>query len=153
MRLFSGKNEHVLHWLSQRVDFTLSPHTHLLWALDEETGIILGAMGFGGRMGRTWGSISIAVVIPQVTVPLVRAGAGFLFGSQQAAAGYVTISSKRTVWIRSLERVIGFREVDRVRNGIGPREDLVVLKLTPESCRPWQRELEKLARQSALEVG
>jgi hypothetical protein len=68
-------------------------------------------------------------------------------------AGYVTISSKRKQWIDSLCNVIGFYQVDRVARGINHREDLVVLKLTPDSCRPWQAELRKLSRHPALEVG
>ena len=123
MRLCSGQNDAVLEWLSKRVDFTLSPLTKLIWCVSDLDGTLLGAMGFGGRMGRTWGSISIAITEPHATPSLVRAGACFLFGTMQARAGYVTITSKRHNWIDSLERIIGFEEVDRVENGAGPRED------------------------------
>ena len=152
MRLFSGQNDTVLAWLGRKVDFNLSPQTHLIWTTSDLDGSILGAMGFGGRMGRTWGSISIAMVHPRAALPLVRAGAGWLFGTMQAAAGYVTIGSRRHNWIQELEGTIGFVEVDRVRHGLGHREDLVILKLTPESCRPWQAELRKL-RGLMQEVG
>lgn len=152
MRLHSGKNDSVLEWLARRVDFTLSPHTHLIWATDDMDGRLLGAGGLGGRMGRTWGSISVAVVDKRASVPLARAIVCWLFGVAAAEAGYVTISSRRTPWIRALVRTIGFVEVDRVKNGIGPREDLVILKLTPESCRPWQAELRKLTRMQAREA-
>lgn len=150
--LHSGQNDIVLDWLSRKVDFTLSPHTHLIWATSDLDGTILGAMGFGGRMGRAWGSISIALTHPRAAMPLIRAGACWLFGAQDAAAGYVTISSKRTNWVRSLVRTIGFREVDRVKNGVSHREDLIILKVTPETCRPWQRELYKLSRIHAREA-
>lgn len=151
--LHSGQNEAVLAWLGQRVAFTLSPQTHLIWATSDLDGVLLGAMGFGGRMGRTWGSISIALEHPRAAVPLVRAGAAWLFGTVGAAAGYVTIGSRRHNWIRSLCRTIGFYQVDRVHQGISPREDLIILKLTADSCRPWQAELRKLMRVPALEVG
>jgi hypothetical protein len=135
------------------VDFTLSPHTYLIWICSDLDGTLLGAMGFGGRMGKTWGSISIALVHPRAAVPLIRAAACWLFGVQEAQAGYVTISSKRLPWIRSLVRTIGFVEVDRVKSGISPKEDLVILKLTPETCRPWRAELQKLRVLEAREAG
>lgn len=150
--LHAGQSDTVLTWLSQRVDFTLSPHTYLLWVTSDLDGSLLGAMGFGGRMGRTWGSISIALVHPRAATSLIRAGACWLFGTMCAQAGYVTIGSRRTNWIESLVRVIGFREVDRVKGGLGPREDLIILKLTPETCRPWQRELHKLTRMRVREA-
>ena len=152
MTLHQGPSDTVLHWLSQRVDFTLSPLTRLIWATSDVDGKLMGAMGFGGRMGRTWGSISIAIADSQCAVPLTRAGACFLWGTMQARAGYVTITSKRTQWLDSLERIIGFEEVDSVENGAGPGEDLIILKVTPETCRPWQAELRKLSRHMALEV-
>jgi len=151
MRLHAGQNDAVLDWVSRRVDFTLSPHTRLIWVTSDVDGSLLGAMGFGGRMGRTWGSIAIALAHPRAAVLLVRAGACWLFGAQAAQAGYVTISSKRKLWISSLVDVIGFREVDRVKGGIGPGEDLVILKLTPGTCRPWQAELRKLQRHGLLQ--
>jgi len=152
VRLQAGQNDVVLAWLSKRVDFMLSPHTRLIWAVSDVDGTLLGAMGFGGRMGRTWGSISIALAHPRAAVPLIRAGACWLFGAQEAQAGYVTISSKRTDWIRGLIQTVGFVEVDRVKQGIGPKEDLVILKLTPTTCRPWQAELHKLQRHMAQEA-
>jgi hypothetical protein len=151
VRLHSGQHEGVLFWLSRQVEFTLSPNSHLLWATDDMDGRILGAMGFGGRMGKAWGSISIALAEKQAGIPLIRAGAAWLFGMQEAKAGYVTISAKRKRWIESLVRTVGFVEVDRVKWGIGPHEDLVILKLTPETCRPWQTELKKLQRSHALQ--
>jgi len=150
--LYSGQNDNVLAWLGQKVDFTLSPHTYLIWATSDVDGTLLGAMGFGGRMGKTWGSVSIALVQPRAALPLIRASASWLFGAMEARGAYVTISSKRTNWIESLVQIIGFREVDRVRGGISPREDLIILKLTPETCRPWQTELHKLSRMRALEA-
>ena len=146
MRLHAGQHEGVLHWLSRQVDFTLSPNSYLLWASDDMDGHLLGAMGFGGRMGKSWGSISIALVEKSAGLPLIRAGACWLFGRQDARAGYVTISSKKRHWIESLVKTVGFVEVDRVKWGIAPHEDLVILKLTPETCRPWQAELRKLQR-------
>jgi hypothetical protein len=146
VRLFSGQNDAVLAWLGKRTDFTLSPHTQLLWATSDIDGTLLGAMGFGGRMGRAWGSVSIAIIQRRCIVPLIRAACELYFGQQQALAAYVTISSKRKRWIEQLVQVIGFAEVDRVPRGISDREDLVILKLTPESCRPWQRELRKLTQ-------
>lgn len=152
MRLLSGQDDVVLKWLSKKVDFTLSPHTHLIWACSDVDGHLLGAMGFGGRMGKTWGSISIALANPHAAMPLVKAGACWLFGAQEARAGYVTISNRRGQWIQSLIKTVGFREVDRVRAGISHREDLVILKLTPETCRPWQAELRKLRALNAREA-
>ena len=62
-------------------------------------------------------------------------------------------SSKRKGWISQLIKVVGFYQVDRVYRGISDREDLIILKLTPDSCRIWQAELKKLTRTPALEVG
>ena len=152
MTLFSGQNDAILAWLGKRVDFTLSPHTHLFWATSDLDGSILGAVGMGGRMGRAWGSVSAAFADPRAALPLVRAAVAWTFGYQDAQAAYVTISTKRTNWIQSLVRVIGFREVDRVKGGINSREDLIILKVTPETCRPWQQELRKLTRMHALEA-
>jgi hypothetical protein len=115
-------------------------------------GTLMGALGFGGKMGKTWGSISIALAQPLAMVPLSRAGACWLFGAQDAQAIYATISSKRKLWIQAIIQTIGFREVDRVRGGIGPREDLVILKLTPGTCKVWQKELHKLSRSQAREA-
>lgn len=151
--LHSGQNGAVLNWLSHRVDFTLSPDSQLFWATSDLDGSIVGAVGAGGRMGRTWGSISIALVNPQVSVPLMRMGFCWFFGTMNAAAGYVTIGSRRKKWIQSLCRTVGFYQADRVKMGISPREDLVVLKVTADSCRPWQAELRKLSRAHAREVG
>ena len=142
--LHSGQNDAVLTWLGQRTDFTLSPHTFLIWATDDVDGRILGAVGAGGRMGRTWGSLSISVERQAAMVPLLRAGVSVFFGQWDAAAGYITISSKRARWISQLCKVVGFYQVDRVSRGISPREDLIILKLTPDSCRIWQAELRKL---------
>lgn len=150
--LHSGQNEAVLAWLSRKVDFTLSPHTHLIWATSDLDGTILGAVGLGGRMGKAWGSVSVSFVHPRAAVPLVRAAVCWTFGVQDAQAAYVTISSKRTAWVRSLIRTIGFREIDRVKGGVGPREDLIILKVTPETCRPWLAELQKLSRMQAREA-
>lgn len=151
--LHSGHSDAVLAWLGQRTDFILSPSTFLIWATDDLDGRILGAVGAGGRMGRTWGSLSISVEREAAMLPLLRAGVGWFFGQQHAAAGYVTISSKRANWIRRLIDVVGFYQVDRVHRGISNREDLVILKLTPDSCRIWQAELRKLTQKPALEVG
>ena len=145
MTLYSGQNDAVLAWLGKRVDFTLSPHTYLFWDTSDLDGTLLGAMGLGGRMGRAWGSVSIALAHPRAALPLVRASSAWLFGAMDAQAAYVTISSKRTNWIQSIVQ-IGFKEIDRVKGGIGPREDLIILKTTPETCRPWRRELHKLKR-------
>lgn len=153
VRLFSGQNDAVLAWLGKRTDFTLSPQTQLIWATSDIDGTILGVVGAGGRMGRTWGSLSIAIAAPRATLALLRAGVSWLFGAHQAAAGYVTISSKRKVWINQLVRVVGFVEVDRVVGGINGHEDLVVLKLTPDSCHIWRTELDKLTRHRAREAG
>ena len=150
MRLQRGQNDVVLGWLGRSVNVTLDPHTILVWASDGEQ--ILGAVGLGGRMGRTFGSISIALETTRVALPLVRAAAILLFGELHAAAGYVTIGSRRYRWIHSLKRAIGFKEVDRVRSGMGGSEDLVILKLTPERCKPYQAELKKWARKAASEV-
>ena len=152
MKLHSGQEPWVLDWLCRRVDFLLPPNTHCIWGLGDD-GAILGAMGFGGRMGKTWGSISIALAEPRAAVPVVRAGSCWLFGTQSARAGYVSISSRRETWIRSLVKTVGFTEIDRVPSGISPREDLVILKLTSKSCRPWQAELKKLRALHAREVG
>ena len=151
--LHSGQNDAVLAWLGQRTDFTLSPRTYLIWATDDLDGSIRGAVGAGGQMGRCWGSLSISVLSQRAMLPLLRAGVGCLFGTMGAAAGYVTISSKRKRWIHQLTKVVGFYQVDRVSRGISDREDLVILKLTPDSCRIWQAELRKLTRAPALEVG
>ena len=152
MRLHSGQNETVLAWLGRQVDFTLSPHTYLIWATSDLDGTLLGAVGLGGRMGRTWGAVSVALVHPRAALPLVRAAACWLFGVMEGRAAYITITSKRTNWIKSVVNVVGFREVDRVKSGVGPREDLVILKCTPEDCRPWQAELRKLSRMHAREA-
>jgi hypothetical protein len=152
VRLFSGSEPWVLDWLSKRVEFILPSNTHLIWGLGDDGGL-LGGMGFGGRMGKTWGSISIALVEHRAAIPLIRASACWLFGAQEARAGYATISSRRSEWIDSLVRTVGFREVDRVRAGINHKEDLVILKLTPETCRPWQAELRKLRALHAREAG
>lgn len=151
VKLQRGHSEEVLSWLSRSVNFTLDPHTILLWATSDE-GHVLGAIGLGGKMGRTFGSISIALTTSRVALPLVRAAAVLLFGELHAVAGYVTIGSRRPKWIQSLKTAVGFKEVDRVRCGLGPKEDLVILKLTPERCRPWQAELRKWARKAASEV-
>ena len=152
MRLESGQEPWVLDWLARRVDFLLPSNTHLIWAVAEDN-TLAGAMGFGGRMGKTWGSISIALANPLAAMPLIRASACWLFGAQEARAGYVTISSKRGQWIHELIQVVGFREVDRVKAGISNKEDLVILRLTPETCRPWQAELKKLRVLHAREAG
>jgi hypothetical protein len=150
--LHAGKNEAVLAWLGQRTDFTLSPNTHLIWATSDVDGTLLGAIGMGGRMGRTWGSVSIALAHSRAALPLVRAAVDQVFGAWGSAAAYVTIGSRRPDWIRQLINVIGFYQVDRVHGGISPREDLIILKVTPDSCRPWQRELRKLSRARAREA-
>lgn len=143
-----GQSQAVVDWLSQRVDFTLSPHTLVLYATETWDGPILGAIGLGGRMGRTWGSVSIALENPRAALPLVRAAAIQLFGELRAAAAYVTIGGARAHWIAELKKAIGFFEVDMVPNGIAPGNDLVVLKLTPWSCKPWQSELKRRVRRA-----
>jgi hypothetical protein len=152
VKLFSGQNAVVLEWLSKRVDFALSPQTQLLWASTGFEGPILGAIGFGGLMGKTFFSVSIALDSSKAAIPLVRAAVQLGFGIFGGKAAYINISSKRGEWIQSLERVMGFVEVDRVPDGLRPGETLIMLKLTPETCRPWQAELKKLARMQVREV-
>jgi hypothetical protein len=143
VKVFGGQNEAVLDWLSQRVNFSLMPQTYLLWASTDFTGPILGAIGFGGLMGKTLGSVSIALDEPRAAIPLIRASTRLIWGAYEAKAAYIYVSSKRMDWMSSLQRVVGFEEVDRVVDGQAPGEDLIMLKLTPESCRPWQAELNK----------
>jgi hypothetical protein len=152
MKLFVGHNEVVLDWLSKRVDFELHPQTYLLWAATDFNGPLLGAMGFGGLMGKTWGSVSIALEDPRAALPLVRAATRLIFGVHGGQAAYINISANRAEWIHSLKNTIGFQEVDLVPDGLKPNEDLVLLKLTPETCRPWQSELRKLSRMGMREV-
>lgn len=152
MKLFSGQNRVVLEWLSRRVDFDLAPSTYLLWAADVEGGPILGAMGFGGLMGKSLGSISIALENPQAGRPLMRAAARLFFGGYGIRGAYISIPARRTEWIASLKQVIGFQEVDRIKEGFAPGVDLITFKLTPETCRPWQADLRKMTRMQAREV-
>ena len=109
-------------------------------------------MGFFGLMGKTLASVSIAVDDPKTALPLIRASTRLIFGANGIRSAYINISSKRVDWIRSLERVIGFRAIDVVKDGLGPSEDLILFKLTPETCRPWQAELRKSARAQMREA-
>jgi hypothetical protein len=152
IKLFAGKNDTVLAWLSKRVNFELSPQTQLIWAADGLQGPLLGAVGFGGMMGKTWFSISVALEDKRAALPLVRVATRLGFGVNEVQCAYINISSNRGRWIHSLEHVIGFREVDRAKDGVAPGEDLIMLKLTPATCRPWQAELKKLARMQMREV-
>ena len=152
MKLFSGQNDVVLKWLCRRVDFNLSPQTYLLWAAEDVDRPLLGAIGFSGLMGKTLGSVSITLEDPRAALPLIRAATRLIFGGYEGQAAYINISSRRTRWLESLKRVIGFVEVDSVKDGLRPGEDLILLKLTPETCRPWQAELRKFRAFEAREV-
>ncbi len=152
MKLYSGQNEKVRQWLGKRLEYNLAPSTHLVWVAGGPTGPIYGAMGFGGLMGSTFGSMSIAVERPRAALPLVRASCHQIFGAFGARAIYLNVSAKRTEWLASLIRTVGCVEIDRVPDGLKPGEDLVTLKLTPETCRPWRAELAKMARTSVREV-
>ena len=136
-------------WIEARLGYPMGPNTQLI-GVRTDTGYA-GIVSFGGWMGRTMTGLGIAVDDERAMLPLIRASAVYLFRQLRAEAVYTTVSGKRLEWQASLRRVLGFREVDRVRNGYGPGDDFVVMKITAATCRPWQAFLAKQRRQ-LLEV-
>lgn len=119
-------------WLLERAKFNASVEIKAIEAVDS-AGRIHGMAGFDG-----WTPNSVVLTIaldnPACLRHMIHAIFNFAFIQTGRGVALATIIGSNTRSI-ALCRHAGFREVYRVRDGVKPGEDLVLMEMRREECR------------------
>ena len=123
--------EHI-PWLLERAKFNASMEIKAIEAVDEQ-GRIHGMAGFDGWTPNSV-VLTIALEDPTCLRRLIHPIFHYAFVQADRGVALATIvgSNKRSI---TLCRHAGFREVYRVRDGVKPGEDLVLMEMRREECR------------------
>ncbi len=103
----------------------IGPSLRMIEAVDEN-GKILGVAGFSCWMDLTC-LVHVAVDAPSALLPLVCAGADYVFGQLRLTTVIAIARAERIRWVAGL-KMLGFKELSRIKGGSFNSKDLIILE-------------------------